>query len=237
MSYSISMEDDEAPVSVPVLESHEADAIFGVLVRLIRCDVGNSMDRERIAELQAAIDTRTEGRAKLMAAIDAFGFESEVPKVWDRVKKSLGEDRFSEAYHVAFPEKYPRPNNVSNTEKTVSVFTPPDGGVVNDSRQPGDVQTPKISDAILQYLRSIYGRGAQVAEVKKHLRDVYGIETHEKTPGMTLYRLAKDGLVRRDSRTWYATEITDTTDIGTARQAIETVKAEEGGDDDYDRTL
>ena len=29
------------------------------------------------------------------------------------------------------------------------------------------------------------------------------IEMHDKTVGMTLYRLSKDGLARRDGRTWF----------------------------------
>jgi hypothetical protein len=61
----------------------------------------------------------------------------------------------------------------------------------------------RIRDRILSYLESKYPSGCLARELREHLLNSFGIETHEKTVGMTLYRLSKQNLVTRDGRTWF----------------------------------
>lgn len=215
------MIDEQTPEAAPcpVLEPHEADAIFAVLVRIIRCDAANAEDRKVVEELQTRIDARLEGRKKLIAAVDAFGFDVNSPEIWTSVKKSLGVDRYREAFRIAFPEANSSPNTSGkDTSQSES------NGNSGESADRSEFQVPTISDAILKYLRTVHNRGSTVAEIKKHLRDVYGIETHEKTPGMTLYRLSKEGLARREGRTWFPTETVPSAESDTTPQSVQEVE-------------
>lgn len=48
--------------------------------------------------------------------------------------------------------------------------------------------------------------GAKAAPLREQFEKAYGEVIHEKTVGMTLYRLSQDGLVRRDGHTWFLTD-------------------------------
>lgn len=217
------MEDDDTSelIPVPVLEEHEVAAVFAILVRLIRTDLGNQQDRDKIAELQAAIDARSAQRPKYMATIDAFGFEIEKPGLWGRVKAGVGEDNFYRAYSLAFPDQFDDDGRL--LEAAGDEESQKEGAIANDID--GSVRPthppPKISDAILTYMRSIGSRGVRVAEIRAHLLATYGIETHEKTPGMTLYRLGKEGHVYRKGREWFAADLKNPDLLSITKDPIE----------------
>jgi len=61
----------------------------------------------------------------------------------------------------------------------------------------------RISDLILEHLRQAGDKGTTANAIRSWLLNVHGISTHEKTPGMTLYRLSKQGSVTRNGRTWF----------------------------------
>lgn len=60
-----------------------------------------------------------------------------------------------------------------------------------------------FKDAALRVLRDVHPEGLKAAEVRERVSAQYGLDSHEKTAGMTLYRLKKEGLVRRDGFTWF----------------------------------
>jgi hypothetical protein len=78
-----------------------------------------------------------------------------------------------------------------------------DDEIGSDGLAADDSETPKVAEAILEFLTERNGQGAKVADVKAYLetRGIMGI--HEKTPGMTLYRLSKQTPphARREGRT------------------------------------
>jgi hypothetical protein len=74
----------------------------------------------------------------------------------------------------------------------------------DDGAIPEDGTTgPLIRDIILDALRNAYPEPLRVSQLKPLAERVIGRPVHFKTPGMTLYRLSKDGLVTRDGRDWY----------------------------------
>jgi hypothetical protein len=62
---------------------------------------------------------------------------------------------------------------------------------------------PRISDIVLDRLREAGASGSKAAPIQEYIEQTYATKIHEKTVGMTLYRLSKDGLVRRDGHTWF----------------------------------
>lgn len=65
------------------------------------------------------------------------------------------------------------------------------------------VHPPKIKQVVLDRLRAAGDRGAKATEIRQFIQSTYGVETHEKTVGMTLYRHLKAGDARRDGATWF----------------------------------
>jgi hypothetical protein len=62
---------------------------------------------------------------------------------------------------------------------------------------------PPIREIVLDRLRGAGAEGKRASAIQKYIERVYGAELHQKTVGMTLYRLAQEGLVRREGRTWF----------------------------------
>ncbi len=46
-------------------------------------------------------------------------------------------------------------------------------------------------------------KGLKATELRQYYENAFSVKLHEKTIGMTLYRLSKEAKVRRDGRTWF----------------------------------
>jgi hypothetical protein len=212
------MSDNANPESLPVLDENDIAAVLGLLIRVMRLDDENKRDKELVAELQAALTERAPVRARFVSAIGAFGFDMTTPGTWDRVKAAIGPDKYSAAREIAAGPSTNAKHGIELGQTAIS--TPSFDGA--------DQPAPKIGDKILAFLRSRQERGAEVADIKTHLLNSYAITTHEKTPGMTLYRLSKAGLVRRDGRTWFAV---DANEEGEANAEVLTRQPRKNADD------
>ncbi len=62
---------------------------------------------------------------------------------------------------------------------------------------------PKIRDIVLDRLRAVGNRGTRALPIRKYIEDTYHQDIHEKTVGMTLYRLSQEGLVHRMGHVWF----------------------------------
>jgi hypothetical protein len=60
-----------------------------------------------------------------------------------------------------------------------------------------------VREVALMRLREAGGKGAKAAEIREYFERTYGEVVHEKTVGMTLYRLLQAKQVRRDGHTWF----------------------------------
>lgn len=220
------MADEENDLILPELDEHDTAAVIGLLIRVMRIDIANTRERELVAELNAALAQRVPVRKKYLEGIGAFGFNTTKSDIWDSVKAAIGPKTYSNAWAIA------RAASEASEQKAKELEEQPDVaqgarskvgpsliGSDDHHRDKSDQQIPKIGQAILEYLRSLHGLGAPVSVIKKHLSDTYGIETHEKTPGMTLYRLSKEGLVRRDGRSWFATDVVGNLEASRASSA------------------
>jgi hypothetical protein len=62
---------------------------------------------------------------------------------------------------------------------------------------------PALREILLEQLKLAGSEGSKAALLRDYFQRSYGAVIHEKTVGMTLYRLLKDGLVHRDGHTWF----------------------------------
>jgi hypothetical protein len=197
------MENDVAPPTLPELDEHDIAAIEALLIRQVRAQDATARDREEVRAINVRIAENAKITGGIYQALSAvYGFvepEDEDKNKWDLVRQAIGPDRYSRALALARGEEPPALLAQMGEQST-------------DEGEPTDTAPKKrsipIRAAVLEYLRGLDG-GATAREVRAHLLSAHGIETHEKTPGMTLYRLLKDGLVRRKGRTWFAVPVLD----------------------------
>jgi len=66
-------------------------------------------------------------------------------------------------------------------------------------------QMPRIKDIVLDCLKAAGPEGTKAAKIKRYIESTYLADIHEKTVGMTLYRLSqsKEKPVRREGQTWF----------------------------------
>jgi hypothetical protein len=69
-----------------------------------------------------------------------------------------------------------------------------------------NIGMPRVSDIVLDRLKKAAEKGSKASPMQTYIESTYGKKIHDKTVGMTLYRLQKEGLVRRDGHTWFITE-------------------------------
>ncbi len=64
---------------------------------------------------------------------------------------------------------------------------------------------PPLREILLEQLKIAGSKGAKAATLRDYVERTYGMVTHEKTIGMTLYRLSqeKGKAVRRDGHVWF----------------------------------
>jgi len=195
------MENGDTSTILPALDEHDVMAIETILIRTIRAQDQSNRDRDLIKALNARIATNTRICDSAYASLKVFGFEapvqpegSEPVNLWSLVRAVIGNEKYDRAIAVARGAQMPELLSQMGVEEQPQEKAKP------QARPPVSIRT-----AVLEYLRSS-PNGATAREVRQHLLSAHGIETHEKTPGMTLYRLLKDEKARREGRRWFYVE-------------------------------
>lgn len=192
------MENNDDDLFPTMLDEHDAAAVVALLIRMVRIDDELKRDRDLIAEANVRVAANGLARGRTLNAFTVFGFETG-DGMWDRVMQSIGLDVYNRAIDIAREREVPKLlERMGGDEANPKASESRAGHGDVDARH-----TPRIRDAILEYLQGLGDAGANVGQVRRHLTDAYGLSVHEKTPGMTLYRLLKDEMVRREGRTWY----------------------------------
>ncbi len=67
-----------------------------------------------------------------------------------------------------------------------------------------DSPRPTVREVALKMLKGAGSTGMKAETIREYLDHHYGMAVHDKTVGMTLYRLSRDQLVHRVGHTWFA---------------------------------
>jgi hypothetical protein len=73
----------------------------------------------------------------------------------------------------------------------------------NASDQHYSIGEPTVREIALEQLKRAGNSGARSANIRQVVENILKKSVHDKTVGMTLYRLSKEGKVRRDGQTWF----------------------------------
>lgn len=151
--------------------------------------------RRRLIE-DAARDVEIERDiAGCLAGARALGWELELPEG----------PRLNQVQQAAL-------NNFINSRNVMVGQGPllkPVWGIKADDTEPNEVDLltgedmPRIADIIIDRLTAAGEEGSKAADIRRYILNTYDTDMHEKTVGMTLYRLQKAGKVRRDGQIWF----------------------------------
>ena len=141
-----------------------------------------AMDRKMACDRQHGISR---------GAFGMFGYHE--AKFFDRLKADIGEDVWTAAFAEARKAVDEDEDAEFDEDEEVPDEPVPEGA-------------PTIREMVLVQLAEAGKDGTKAAPIRKFVEDKLGRKLHQKTIGMTLYRLSKDGLARSEGHTWFPVE-------------------------------
>ncbi|WP_146604483.1 hypothetical protein [Rhodoplanes roseus] len=170
--------------------------------------------RKELADRDAKI---THEIADCAAAARFFGvdFESEAGKdllrdAWQQRVDAYKQATEQQQSAVATPKS---PDNPTPHTQPARPSGEPDL-LGHQQSEPRPAQPPRIRDIVLERLRQAGSKGSQAAPIREYVQKEHSAEIHEKTVGMTLYRLSREGEVRREGRNWFIVDKTVNPGVG-----------------------
>lgn len=177
--------DDDAPGILSLLQKY---------ARVYRENVGYA---ELQASVAAEIAKNVEKMEQLHVAFAAFGINTKAGG-FSELRMAVGDVAYNAAlqkggYHAS-ELNWTQPNSPEPPTDTLAIVTAPpaeaDAGL-------------SVRELVLAQLQAAGAAGNTAAAIRKYIEDVRKTKLHDKTVGMTLYRLSQDGLARREGRTWF----------------------------------
>ncbi|TBY75808.1 hypothetical protein E0H51_16900 [Rhizobium leguminosarum bv. viciae] len=178
------------------MEDYEKDALFGLTVKMMVQMRERKKAEAAMNDAQARMQAASEAVLKLHTAAAVFGIADINNGFFSQVGDLLGQERFAEAYHKAGYK------TAATTTTTSDLL----GQLIEEEKL--DHGDANIKDAVLRRLLLAGSGGTRARDIIDALR-AEGVEMHDKTVGMTLYRLSQDKLARREGRIWFATNLAE----------------------------
>jgi ribonuclease D len=125
------------------------------------------------------------------AAFRQLGHDVDSQESWQGVQAEYAED-----WKLALEEAAKLPPQTPNV---------PEPAPESISEMASAPEMPRIADIVIERLKEAGDKGTRAAVIRTYIEAKYSRPIHEKTVGMTLFRLRKKGLVRRDKQTWFIT--------------------------------
>lgn len=161
--------------------------------------------RDEAAAQVTRLDKEIDG---CKAACAGLGFDRNDKKFWPRVVDAFAYEA-AQLYNRTKTADLPVWDREPPTIGPPPPPPPPLPSISLPKQAPKQIEAtallplPPIKDVILDRLTSAGGAGAKATEIRNFIASTYAGEIHEKTVGMTLYRLLRDGRVRREGHTWF----------------------------------
>ena len=171
---------------VKVDDSLDDAALKALLLRHAEAWWERAFLRRRMAADQRRVDALSGRIADCDTSFRVFGYDVKQNEVW---KKLVGR------YEAEID-----PQLRVLSEKFADYLEEEEGD--GSDLLPAPEQQP-IHHMVLDRLKEAGTSGSKAAPIRAYIEGVLGREIHEKTVGMTLYRLLKRGAVRREGHTWF----------------------------------
>ena len=173
-------------------KSLDEELTYTAMVALItRWNLATARQNEQTAIRDAANAKITEYGEIIeacKAACRTFGYDRNDAENWQEARQLFYVDA-AKAYNRLKPPHLPEMS-----------LTPPALKAKDNKKT-----RPPIRELVLERTKGLSPNGLKAAEIREFIEKTYpnSGKLHEKTVGMTLYRLLQDGLVRREGHTWF----------------------------------
>lgn len=169
-----------------------------LMTRFVRAWLDREGDQKLIAEANKRVEAATQQVNRVIEAFKVFDLTVGPTESWEAVKTIIGDDLYdhaiAEGHRPALALEIQEPNieegRIEQSSPNATLFE-------------ASIAPPTVRDGALTMLRGRGDGGAKASEIRAFLESTYSMKLHEKTVGMTLYRLSQDGVVRRVGRTWF----------------------------------
>lgn len=210
-----------------MLDKYDKVAVLALLIRQIRAQDINAREKAvRDAAIKAVKET-DDIQATIREALKAFGFDPKAANMWDQVKEAVGADIVSKAFAVArgkTPEVVVQKGSEEDEDNDEEVSSESEDADDNDSESDHQLN---IRELVLDRLTAAGGAGTEAAPIKAYVEKTLNASIHAKTVGMTLWRLSKAGLARREGRTWFRVNDQETLGANAENEEAPAAEAEE----------
>jgi hypothetical protein len=197
-----------------MLTDDDRAALVSILSRYISLWDQQARDEKTKEEVEERLKINSLQRKNCNAALTLYGYPVDEDKVFDRLKVDLGPQDWNRAFVLARPKVVDISPSASNEKEK-----PADGeaGAPETTAHPSSPETinsdsraaakplepPIIKDVILERLKEAGEAGAKASSIREFIETTYSVKIHEKTVGMSLYRLQKAEKVRRNGLIWF----------------------------------
>ncbi|CAN5196223.1 hypothetical protein BH10PSE11_BH10PSE11_36170 [soil metagenome] len=195
----------------------DKSAIASLLTRYVKAFETRKAAQELNTVLYDRIAQSNMTIAALKSAFSIYELDIAKEDVWKTVTALIGGDLYNQAIRdgtndaakialrlvdAALPPPPPiQPEVAASSENQVDSDLDEED---LDDPQFENVETPQsVREFTLDSLKFAGTGGAKAADIRSAYEASRNVKLHDKTIGMTLYRLSKDNLVRRDGRTWF----------------------------------
>jgi hypothetical protein len=170
-------------------------------------------EREAIERERMELDQRSRridvGIMDCRSAARLFGIEVEIPEELALIRSIMAQRNariHGEPGLMVRPVgagSLNRPPMINATPSRAQASTAP--SVSFDQKSLFGASEPSVREIVLAYLRRAHLTGVKASTLREFVERVLKKQIHEKTVGMTLYRLSKGEppLVRRDGQMWF----------------------------------
>lgn len=169
----------------------------------------------KVAEAQENLALADKQVANATAAFALFGFNVTNAEGWAAVRQFVGDEAYNRAANRPSPEqKIIELQAEVQIEPLEEVTTAKQAALFDES---GAAERPTVRELALEQLKKAGVRGIKARAIREYIEKTYNTKLHEKTVGMTLYRLSQDEMARRDGQTWFfVPPMAETTNPGAA---------------------
>jgi hypothetical protein len=182
-----------------MIPSTDRAAIVAILVKWTRAWQAHAHHQEQANSHQILAQREMEVLSRCSAALALFGYDTNNPDHWKAINSE-----FASEWRTALDQ--PNLGGITG-EPSIQAKTAPAESVEQVASAP---PMPRIKDIVLQQVEMAGDQGARATDIRQFIEKTYLTRIHEKTVGMTLFRLSKQGLVTRDGRTWFAAKSVET---------------------------
>jgi hypothetical protein len=179
-----------------MITPQDKDALYALIVRFVRAQDERNGAQKMFEEARIKLAETQKTIANITTAFSVFGYTLEGEKPWDPIKEAVGEKKWA---HALLAARGNADQQDSDNESDDDSSTEENYEELDNTEQ--DIPH-NIKRIVLDRLSAAGANGTKIAPIKEFISKL-GIEMHDKTVGMTLYRLSKDGLARREGRTWF----------------------------------